>query len=172
MRERYAMEWIMRVIGFVMVDFAHRAGILAIQVASTALVTYSLFFASAYADEPLPRSESTEGPWALTGFYGVFTDDNTFSDTLTGVADLNSDFKLAGLSLSRSFWRPIRHLQFEGEVQVVKHVAGQHHWELNGLGVARWVTFPWQQYLRTSFAFGAGLSYASEDPEFEVTDAG
>jgi hypothetical protein len=138
----------------------------------TAILVLTICVTGAHADERSRSSESSEPQWALTGFYGVFTDDNTFSDTLTVDADLNSDFKLTGLGLSRSFWKPNRHLQIEGEVQVVKHVEGQHHWELNGLGVARWLTFPWQKYLRTSFAFGAGLSFASEDPEFEVMEKG
>jgi hypothetical protein len=59
-------------------------------------------------------------------------------------------------------------LGWEVEGQVVKHFGLQHHWEFNGLVVARWHPFPWDRYLDTSFAIGEGLSYATEVPPVEV----
>jgi hypothetical protein len=38
---------------------------------------------------------------------------------------------------------------------------------LNALVIARWVTFPWNAYLYTTFAVGEGISYATEVPELE-----
>jgi hypothetical protein len=34
--------------------------------------------------------------------------------------------------------------------------------------VARWTRFPWSERVRSSVAFGLGLSYATELPEVEV----
>lgn len=59
-------------------------------------------------------------------------------------------------------------LTWEVEGQLVKHFGLQHHWETNGLVVARWHRFPWDRYLDTSFAIGEGLSYATKVPELEV----
>ncbi|MEZ4599751.1 MAG: hypothetical protein R2940_08180 [Syntrophotaleaceae bacterium] len=61
-----------------------------------------------------------------------------------------------------------RHLRLEGEGQVVKHWGLQDHFEFNALIGLRWLTFPWDRYLDTSFAIGEGLSYATDDPEIEV----
>lgn len=59
-------------------------------------------------------------------------------------------------------------LAWEVEGQLVKHLGLQHHWETNGLVVARWHPFPWDRYLDTSFAIGEGLSYATDVPEVEL----
>ena len=34
----------------------------------------------------------------------------------------------------------------------------------------RWLPFPWDRYLDTSFAFGNGFSFATADPELEIID--
>jgi len=60
------------------------------------------------------------------------------------------------------------YLGVEGEGQVVKHWGDQDHFEFNALLVLRWLPFPWDRYLNTSFAVGEGLSYATDDPELEV----
>jgi len=60
----------------------------------------------------------------------------------------------------------------EVEGQVVKMHRGQHHWEFNGLGVVRWKAWPWHRYLNTSLAFGLGVSYATEEPPFEILHKG
>ena len=60
------------------------------------------------------------------------------------------------------------YLRLEGEGQVAKHWGKQDHFELNSLLGLRWLPFPWDRYLDTSFAVGAGLSYATDDPEIEV----
>ena len=64
----------------------------------------------------------------------------------------------------------IRSLTFEVEGQVGKHEGVQKHWEGNILLIAR-VAF-WENTLPTSFAFGNGLSWASEKPVFEEEEKG
>jgi hypothetical protein len=58
-------------------------------------------------------------------------------------------------------------IDIEIEGQVVKHFGDQDHWGFNGLPVIRWLPFPWDDFLNTSFAAGVGLSYATETPKIE-----
>ncbi len=60
------------------------------------------------------------------------------------------------------------YLRLEGEGQVAKHWGVQDHFEVNALLGLRWLPFPWDRYLDTSFAAGAGLSYATDEPEIEI----
>lgn len=47
--------------------------------------------------------------------------------------------------------------------------SGYHtHEEYNALLILRWLKFPWNRYLVTSFAFGDGLSYATKEPPIEM----
>lgn len=56
----------------------------------------------------------------------------------------------------------------EAEGQIAKHWGLQDHFEFNAVLVFRWLLFPWDDYLDTSFAVGDGISYATEKPEIEV----
>jgi hypothetical protein len=81
----------------------------------------------------------------------------------TGFED--SDLWVAALGKNVANYRQIIDLAVEG--QVVKHSGFQSHWEYNGLLAARWLPFPWDKYLDTSFGGGAGLSYATKIPKLE-----
>lgn len=59
---------------------------------------------------------------------------------------------------------------WEWEVQGVKHWGLQDHWEFNALLAVRWSRFPWNEHVRTSFAVGDGLSWASEIPVLEAAE--
>ena len=127
-------------------------------VVSFALV--ALIASSTWADEP-----PNPAPWALTLYGGVYTD-----NTLGGVFSFHLDPKdsyIGVLAVSREIWALTKHIRFEIEGQVGKHFAGQDHWELNALLVGRWVTFPWNDYVYTTFAVGEGLSWATEVPKLE-----
>lgn len=80
------------------------------------------------------------------------------------------DSYLLTAALSREYGqRKEGALTFEAEGQVVKHFHDQTHWEFNALPiVVRWNRFPWSQKLKSSAAFGIGLSYATELPPVEV----
>lgn len=64
------------------------------------------------------------------------------------------------------------YLRLEAEGQLVKHFDLMNHFEVNALVVLRWLPFPWDRYLDTSFAVGEGLSYATRDPAIEVEKHG
>jgi hypothetical protein len=57
---------------------------------------------------------------------------------------------------------------WELEGQAAYHFGDQSHWEFNLPVMARWQRFAWSDRLRTTAAFGLGLSWATEVPETEV----
>ncbi len=59
-------------------------------------------------------------------------------------------------------------IAWELEGQVAYHFGDQSLWEFNLPVIARWQRFPWSDRLRTTAAFGLGLSWATEVPETEV----
>ncbi len=63
-------------------------------------------------------------------------------------------------------------MRWEIEGQVGKHWGYQHHWETNALVTLRWLKFPWDHVLDTSFAVGDGISYASQKPKMELDKMG
>lgn len=78
------------------------------------------------------------------------------------------DSYVSALAVGKGLTSYKYYLRLEGEGQVVKHWNVQDHFEFNALLVLRWLPFPWDRYLDTSFAVGEGLSYATDDPEIEV----
>lgn len=72
------------------------------------------------------------------------------------------------VSLAKRLNGSEQNIHYEIEGQIAKHNGIQQHWELNGLGVARWQPFWWDRLLETSAAFGLGLSYATEKPQAEM----
>ncbi|MGF1554273.1 MAG: hypothetical protein ACFBWO_17485 [Paracoccaceae bacterium] len=112
------------------------------------------------------------GPYAVTGFGGVLLD-NDFQDVLIPTRIEVEDAYLAGLAVAARVARPVDGLDLELEAQIVRHVHGQTHWEVNApIATARWTAFPWDRHLDTSAAFGLGLSVASETPRLELANEG
>ena len=110
--------------------------------------------------------EANETDWAVTA-YGAVLSSEGIEDVLALSADYDDDYRLAAIALSRGIDEEFQNIDLEWEAQLVKHVSGQDHWEVNGLVVGRWLPFPWDSTVDTSLAFGAGLSYATDLPEFE-----
>jgi hypothetical protein len=107
-----------------------------------------------------------ERDWALTLYYGRLTD--------SGIGEaVTFDFKFENayfidLALSRRLYTFRDYCNIEIEGQIAKHFGDQDHWEFNAVGYIRWLDFPWDAYLDTSFAAGAGVSYATSVPEIEA----
>jgi hypothetical protein len=106
-----------------------------------------------------------ERPWAATLYAGRVTDGDLQNTAIFNV-DLE-DAYLVAATLSKRFFRYRDRLDLEWEVQVVKQFEAQDNWEFNGLGVVRWIAFPWDRHLDTSAAGGLGLSYATSIPKLE-----
>ena len=77
-----------------------------------------------------------------------------------------------GLGLTRRIYTYRHYFDLELEGQVNKFFGDQDNWEFDFFGYIRWLPFPWDRYLDTSFAAGAGLSYATSVPEIEVKNQG
>src|SRR5687768_2264849 len=80
-----------------------------------------------------------------------------------------ADAWLGAVSYSRTYAEPFdRALRIEWEANVAYNFGDQEHFELNFAPVMlRWQSFPWSERVRTTAAFGLGLSYALNRPEVE-----
>jgi hypothetical protein len=107
-----------------------------------------------------------EGDWALTLYSGRMTDAD-----LTNMATFDFEFEdvyLIDLGLSRKIYTFQDYFNIELEGQIAKYVGDQDNWEFDLVAYFRWLLFPWDDYLDTSFAAGAGLSYATSVPAIEA----
>jgi hypothetical protein len=82
---------------------------------------------------------------------------------------LESQFIL-GAALDHTLWTNHESLAWEAEGSLVKYLENASALSLSGAIVLRWLRTPWSSKAgkaRSSFAFGNGLSYATEVPELE-----
>ena len=103
--------------------------------------------------------------WSVTLYGAVMLDGNLVDASIFYTGFEHSYFLVAALGKKVTSYQEKVDLEVEG--QIVKHYGAQDHWEFNGLGAARWLPLPWDDYLDTSIAGGAGLSYANEIPKLE-----
>ncbi|MDO9229347.1 MAG: hypothetical protein Q8M86_11355 [Syntrophales bacterium] len=99
--------------------------------------------------------------------YGAVMTDGALAETAVFTANLDREYRFATVAVGQKIGNLYQKIDFELEGQIAKHLSGQHHWEFNAVLVARWLSFPWNDTLKTSFAFGEGFSLASETPAFE-----
>ena len=134
------------------------------------IIVNSLLFGLCTSVRADTNDEIERKKWAVSLYYARLND-GTLGETVTFSAKLE-DASFLALALARRFYtfRDMFDLEFEG--QVAKHFQEQDHWEFNFLGTFRWIKFPWDRYLDTSLAAGAGLSYATEEPPIEIKNHG
>ena len=113
----------------------------------------------------------TEASIAVSIFGGWMTDNN-WEEAITPWNLEFRDTTLVGIAGSRRMWRYDDDISFEIEGQIVRHFGDQDHWELNLPIIVRWETFPWNDLIDTSVAFGLGPSYASQVPKDEIAKDG
>lgn len=128
------------------------------------LVVILLAVLAVLASVPAAMAEDKKN-WAFT-VYGAVQTHSDLGGTFIN-PDFDHDYHFLATAVSRRIWSLTRHIDWELEGQVVKHFGNQNHWEFNALLLARWLTFPWDSYLDTSFAVGNGLSYATRTPPIE-----
>ena len=115
------------------------------------------------------NGEAEYSRWAVTAFTGRMTENVWFGiPTLPEIVAF-SDVRLFGLAASCRLARLANGMEFEVEGHVAKYKGAQDNWEVNLPLVARWNRFPWSGRLRTSAAFGLGLSWAASTPDYEIT---
>lgn len=106
------------------------------------------------------------GDRALTVYGGRYVD-NSLPNELIQFKPLDPlDSYLATVAYAQVLKRWDR-VHLEAEEQLVQHLGDQDHLEANALLLLRWVAFPWNDHVRTTFAIGDGLSYAFETPRLE-----
>ncbi len=109
-------------------------------------------------------------PHTFTVYGGRISSEETWHDVLRKPYSSNYvDSYLITGAYSRAY-RQFREgaLRAEYEVNLTYNYGQQDHWELNVAPIAlRWMRFPWNERVRTTAAFGLGLSYAFEYPQVE-----
>lgn len=109
-----------------------------------------------------------ENQWFASLYVGQYSD-----TALNEIIRLNTDFERSHvyvLSLGKELGDYKGVIGYEVEGQVAWHSGEQTHAEGNAAFTLRWLPFPWDRYLDTSFAFGNGLSYATSEPELEIRE--
>jgi hypothetical protein len=81
----------------------------------------------------------------------------------------SSDILVFSVGREAARYRELIALELEG--QVGAHHGRQDHQEINFAFTLRWLPFPWDRFVDTSFAVGNGLSYATADPIIEAENA-
>ena len=116
-------------------------------------------------DKQQDKAQSKQKDWAVTVYTGRLTDEKLFN---TATFDFNfEDAYLIDVGLSRRLYTYRNYFNIELEGQVAKYFGDQDNWEFDLVAYFRWLLFPWDKYVDTSFAAGAGVSYATSTPEIE-----
>ena len=129
-----------------------------------------LFFALPQAAADDDKTDDVQPyKWFFTLYGGAFTDSD-LEDDLTFNWDFGDHTYIIVGALARELWRYEDFISFEVEGQLGKYFGQEHQGQINGLIIARWLKFPWDQYVDTSFAVGDGLSYNTETSKVEEED--
>ena len=121
------------------------------------IITIVLFFQSV---------SSIHARWYTLLYHAVLAGPG-IEDALLLSAEFDTSYQLTAFALGNRFYEYNDHLVFELEAQAVQHFGDQTHAEWNAVFIARWMSFPWNHILPTTFAFGEGLSYATKTPNIE-----
>lgn len=129
----------------------------------------------------LESNQLENRPWSVMLYAGA-TAYQTLGPLLTGkftsakeqVYTAELAYNLSQENPIRKFLRPV-----VGTVQVAGNVGYRHDLKPHYSGieetdvyvVARWLHFPWNKYIVTSFAVAEGVSYTSHVPRIEIEDA-
>lgn len=81
------------------------------------------------------------------------------------------DSKIVAVGIAKKLYES-KNYEIWMESNGVKHFGYQTHLELNFAFLFKWKSFPWDNYLDTSFVIGDGFSYATQKPQIEIDDNG
>lgn len=115
-------------------------------------------------------ASASEKDKMFVSLYGGWYSDTVFIENLQFNHDFDSS-SIYVLSVGKPIARYRKLIAVELEGQLGFHQGRENHQEINGVITLRWLPFPWDPYLDTSFAFGNGLSYATADPVIEKENA-
>ena len=114
------------------------------------------------------KSMASEKKWFVS-LYGAQADENRLNRLIRFKSD-PIDYYLACVTVGREFYTFKELFGLEWELQLAHHFNHQTYEEINGVFVFRWLKFPWDAYLDTSLGLGEGLSYATEESEYEALE--
>jgi hypothetical protein len=125
------------------------------------LITLLAFspFVSVGHTEVIGKGETPlDYPWAFSLYGGVHAS-GYLNDVITFDADYSDGNNVLVAALTREIYRYKHYFSVEIEGQIGRHFGDDvSHWEIVGLGIGRWHSFPWDNLVDTSLAIGAGLS--------------
>ena len=128
-----------------------------------------LILLSCLTGGPADAKEKPNDQWFASYYVGQYSD-TAFNEIIRFNTELESSF-VHVVSVGKELGVFNNIIQYELEAQISKHTGDQDHEEINGAFTLRWLPFLWDDYLDTSFAFGNGFSYATEDPPLEIRDS-
>jgi hypothetical protein len=113
----------------------------------------------------ISKTAEAREDWAIT-FFGAVQATGDMGGSLVS-PDFDKDYSFEALALSRKIHSLTKNIDLEVEGQVLKHMGNQYHEEFNVFLIGRWLTFPWNKYIYTTFAAGNGLSYSTLTAKLE-----
>ncbi|NLV23577.1 MAG: hypothetical protein GXY54_02185 [Deltaproteobacteria bacterium] len=114
----------------------------------------------------LAVTAAAEGRWFVS-LYGGEVGHGSLGDTLTGNLEFKGSHHFIVGAVGKELWTWRDFIRLEAEGQVGQHWGEKSHNEFNAVFVVRWLPFPWDRFVDTSFAVGEGLSYATRTPAIE-----
>jgi hypothetical protein len=126
-----------------------------------------------YADQPnyfKPFDfQWADGKFWVNGWAGVIAEAELSSILFT--ADYSTgDVGVVGMSLGREFGSIGNSLRFEWETGASFHFGDETFATFHAYLIARWIYFPWNKWLMTTFAMGTGPSLATKKSKYEKED--
>ena len=127
---------------------------------------------------PLPNASANDDKientvekykWYFTLYGGANTQSELEDNLIFDIHSGDDTYIIVG-ALARELWRYEDFISFEVEGQLGKYFGQEHQGQINGLIIARWLKFPWNKYVDTSFAVGDGLSYNTHTSDVEKDD--
>lgn len=115
----------------------------------------------------LLSSCASSGDRYVSLYAGRYTD-NSLPEEIALFKPLSfEDATQVAVAVGQIVAKPSDNYRFEVEANAVQWFERQDHQEIAGLFMARWLSFPWDNVIDTSFGFGNGLSWATEKPALE-----
>jgi hypothetical protein len=107
--------------------------------------------------------------WFVSFYGGIYSDTSLIENLYFKSAIENSYISVISLGRELSVYEEKIAVEIEGQLGF--HYGAQNHQEMNCAIILRWLSFPWDHYVDTSFAIGNGISYATVAPVIEIENA-
>ncbi len=116
-------------------------------------------------------AETDEPLWSVFVYGGKWSD-NPIAHIIRFETEFENSYVWAA-GISRNIYDITDFLVIEAELGTARHTGLQDHCEFNAALNLRLHRFPWDDYIKTSLAYGLGPSYATSRPPIEnTTDRG